>query len=614
MVAALLVVAGSAVLLVRGSDGGVTDGGSVTPGRRGAGAAVASAERPTADPGTEEIGDAVVAAAGGALDPRKVAVLPFRALGPDEEGRAFALGVHDDILTRLSKIRDLRVISRTSVMEYEDTPKNIREIASELGAAALVEGGVQRAGGQVRLNVQLIDARSDTHLWAETYDREWSLASLFTIQTEIAERVAVALQATLSAEERARLGERPTTDSAAYELFQRARRHLAEQELEAPSRLAAEALEAAVRLDPAFAEAFALLGYTHAGLYWFHFDHTPRRLRAAKAAIDSALSLDPELPDAHVALGYYWYWGHLDYRRALNTFEIAERAIPGDQHLLLGIASVKRRQGRMEEAVEYFRRAREVSPRDARPRRNLAETLALLRRFGESERELRATLDLRPESPTGYIWLAIFQLQRGALSEARAVLERARDLELSHPALVGQWVDLLRLERDFSAALSALERMADAPLRDDQFRYIPVELAAAEIHAAMGTRARAEDLFEAAAERLDREVETRPEDPRLHGALGLALAGLGRAEEAIGHGERAVELLPPEKEAWRGAYRLEELARIHATLGRARPAVELLERLLSMPGDLTRARLRLDPVWDPIRDDPRFRALARGES
>jgi len=525
MVAALLVVAGAGILLVRGSepDGpDASDAASAGPGP----ADLASGAGPS-------LSGPAASAAGHRLDPRKVAVLPFRALGSDEEGRAFALGVHDDILTRLSRVRDLRVISRTSVMEYENSPDNIREIAAELGAGAIVEGGVQRAGGQVRLNVQLIDARSDTHLWAETYDREWSLANLFAIQSEIAERVASALQATLSAEERARIESRPTDDVEAYELYQRARRHLVEQEVETPARLATEALVLATRRDPTFAEAFALLGYAHAGLHWFHFDRSPERLRAAKAAIDSALALDPELPEAHVAMGWYWYWGHLDYERALEEFGIAERSIPNDAELLLGIGSVKRRQGRTEEALEYFRRAEEMAPRDATPVRTVGETLRLLDRYEEAEARFRRHLRLRPESPSAYVRLTVLYQVRGDLAAARAILERARELGVSDPVLTGLTFDLRRLERDHDGALEVLRSVAGGAIRDGQFRYVPVELAAAEIHVEMGESARAEELFGAAVARLERELEARPDDERLHGALGLALAGLGRAGPAV---------------------------------------------------------------------------------
>ena len=603
ILASLLAVGGLLLALI----GPATDGAPAADGGRLAGAAPANGS----DSATPASLTSDVPAS--ELDPRKVAVLPFHTLSEDEEGAAFALGVHDDILTRLSKIRDLRVISRTSVMEYEDTPKNVREIASELGAGAVIEGGVQRAGGQVRLNVQLIDARTDEHLWAETYDREWSLSNLFAIQTEIAERVATALQATLSDSERARVGDRPTDDPEAYELFQRARRRFTEPN-ETSIRLAIEELRRATELDPAFAESFALLGYHHAAMYWFHFDRTAPRLAAAKAAIDSALALESDLAGGHVAMGYYWYWGHLAYDRALAQFAIAEEIVPHDTDLLIGIASVRRRQGRMPEAVEYFERAVEVAPRNPDSHRNLGETLFLLNRFDQAELHLRENLRLSSESPNSYVVLAQNYLARGRLDDAREVLDQAESLRIAAPEFTVPRIRLESYEGRPRAALKTLEQASEGTVRDDQFRYEPVELVAARLHQQLGEADRAREFFEAAAERLEREIDSHPDDVRRHGALGMALAGLGREAEAIDRGQRALEMLPPETEAWRGTYRLDELARIRAMLGQAGPATELLERLLSMPSDLKPPMLRLDPVWDPIRDDPRFRALAVQES
>jgi len=550
------------------------------------------------------------APASSVLDPHKIAVLPFRNLSGAEENEALALGVHDDLLTRLSRIHALKVISRTSVMEYRDTHKKIPEIAAELGVGTILEGGIQRAGSQVRINVQLIDARTDEHLWAETYDRGWAIDSLFAIQSEIAGRVAEALRATLTAGERASLASRPTTSAEAYELYARARDLSWRQDEERLAMRAIELARAAIAHDSTFASAWALLGMQHARIYWFSWDRTDGRLALARQAIDRALALDPDLAEAHVAMGYYEYWGHLAYDRALAEFGIAERSIPSDPDVASGIGYVRRRQGRMDDALTYLRLARELDPRRASTTRNIAETLQLMRRYDEAEVEYDRFLALEPADGFGRAFLSLLQLQRsGDVEAARAVLDRVGGLEASEGQSAGVKLQMEMMWRDYGAALRRLGESHDSIFNDDQFIYLPAELAYGEVYAAMGRREEAARHYDSARVRLERLSRVRPDDERVWSALGLAYAGLGRRADAVRAGRRGVELLPPEKEAWRGAYRLEDLARIYASVGETAEAVRALRELLSRPGELSIELLKIDPAWDPLREDPGFRAL-----
>jgi TolB-like protein/Tfp pilus assembly protein PilF len=543
------------------------------------------------------------------LDTHKIAVLPFRNATPgDAQSEMLALGVHDDLLTRLSRVRALRVVSRTSVMEYADTRKSIRDIALELGAGAILEGGVQRAGSQVRINVQLIDAASDEHLWAETYDRPWSLENLFAIQTEIAERVARSLEAALSADERASLADRPTLDEEAYHLYVQARDliHGTRGSTEAGARAAGGLAESAVARDSAFAEAWAILGYGHAGLYWFRFDESAGRLVQAKRAVERALALAPELPEAHAALGWYRYWAELDYEGAVRAFEAALRRDPSSADPLQGIASVRRRQGRMDEALDYFLRGRALDPRNANHISNTAQTLALMRRYAEADSAYDRMHELDPlaDSYGEHAWLHL--RWRGDASAASRVLDRAGRLGLESRHVLTR-LDLMA--RDPAAALRRLAG-ADSILHIDQFHLVPADLVRGRALSLLGDTAAARAAYAAAAALLERMLERSPEHERAWSALGLAYAGLGRKRDAIRAGLRGAELLPWAIDAWRGAHRLEELARVYAHTGEPDRALDILEVLLQRDTELSAALLRLDPGWDPLRGSQRFRQLA----
>ncbi|MFQ5890734.1 MAG: tetratricopeptide repeat protein [Gemmatimonadota bacterium] len=546
----------------------------------------------------------------GAAERPSIAVLPFANLSGDDETRPFTDGIHDDLLTQLSKIRELRVISRTSVQEYRTTTRNVRQIARELGVGHVLEGGVQRAGDQVRINVQLIDARADEHLWAERYNRTLTVANIFAIQSEIAQAIADALEARLTTEERESIAALPTENLEAYDFYLLGKDYLFGGYTEGELRGGEQTYARAVELDPEFALAWAELSVAHSLLYWFHHDRSAERARSALETAQRALELDPELPEGHRALAHYFYRIPLDYARALEEVGIAERAQPGSAEVHLLTGDILRRAGEVEKALERYLRGQELDPRSTAAAVSVGETLLLLRRYDEAAPWIRRAADLKPSSEIAHLWLTYLPVRADGDTKA-ALLAAQRGVELG--AIVqyrGLFPWLAYLDRDVERALASLAVSPD-PVWKGQFEYKPRALAYAEAYALAGDGPRARAYYDSARVALESLIASDPEDPRYHGALGIAYAGLGRAEEAIREGELAAELMPVEKEAWRGSFRLGQLARIYGMVGRPGEAIDILERLLSIPGDLSVAMLRLDPAWDPLRDDPRFQQLIR---
>ncbi|MDX1673217.1 MAG: tetratricopeptide repeat protein [Longimicrobiales bacterium] len=538
---------------------------------------------------------------------KSIAVLPFENLSPDEDDRYFADGVHDEILTHLARIGDLKVISRTSVMEYRDSPKNLREIAAELDVATVLEGTVRRAGDEVRITAQLIDATDDQHLWAETYERK--LSDIFAIQAEVAQRIARALAVELTAETQARIEGRPTDDMEAYDAYLRGEEYATRDITEDNIRLAIRMYERAVESDPEFALAWATMGQQHARLYWYHFDRSDSILGTAKRAIDRALALDPELPEAYLARGFYRYWAHLDYDGALRDFARASEGLPGEAQVSAAMAYVRRRQGRWEEAADLLREALELDPRSEGIIFQLAETLELLRKYDEAIHLFDHAITLAPDFRNAMIAKArVLARGRGNLESAWATLQPTFDMPTSEYSPVFYGVLIQRYGRDFSNALEILEG-AGEEVFETQFYYVPRTLVRASVLDLMARSEAALAAYDSARVLLERRLVDDPEDPRFHSALGLALAGMGLETEAIRAGERAMQILPVSQEAWRGGSLVIDHARILTRVGEAETAIDRLEQMLALPSELTPTALRLDPTWDPLREHPGFRAL-----
>ncbi|UCC84756.1 MAG: tetratricopeptide repeat protein [Gemmatimonadota bacterium] len=541
-----------------------------------------------------------------------VAVLPFANLSPDPENEFFAQGIHEDILSQLAKIGDLDVISRQSVLQYADTDKPTPRIAAELGVDAILEGSVRRAGDRVRVVTQLIDGRTDAHVWSETYDRELTVANVFEIQSEIAEHIASALQAEFTPEEKQRISSPPTANLEAYDYYLRGLEFFGRSSEEHDFRIAVEMFENATQLDSRFALAYARLSRTHSYMYWFFFDHSPERLQQAKDAVDRSLEIEPDLPEAHEALGFYYYMGHLDYERALQEFEIALGQQPGNVEVISGMGYVERRRGNFEVALTHLENAARLDPRDGSLQSEVGQTYALLRNYAEADAHYDRALALVPDDAEAYVLRALNYVDwEGDVFKAAAVLREAADRGLDtvdHPYLGYMWVLLETSVGQDEAALARLSSGSSAAFSTQHY-YVPKAMMAAEIYSRMNEPERARQHLDSAVALLEAAIQETPEDARLHSRLGIAYARQGRVEDAIDAGERAVELLPVSKEAWRGLHPIASLARILTITGRHDEAIDRLEYLLSMPAGISVARLRMGSEWDPLRSHPRFQAL-----
>ncbi|MBN2131735.1 MAG: protein kinase [Sedimentisphaerales bacterium] len=553
----------------------------------------------------------------------RLVVLPFENLGSAED-EYFAAGITDSITARLATIGGLTVISRQSAMQYKKSKKTAQQIAHELRVDYLLEGTVQREKpsdptSRVRIIPRLIKIADDSQVWAHIYDDDMS--GVFRLQSDMAERMAQALDITLLEPERRALQSRPTKNMEAYDYYLRGDEYHQRSSLENDFKIAISMYERAVELDPEFALAYARLAKVHAWIYWFYYDRSEQRLAKAKQAVDKALQLEPDLPEAHLALGLYYYWGHLDYGRALDEFAIVAKSLPNNSELPEYTGYVQRRQGKFEQALKNLKKASELNPRSNIIAREVAQTFLVLRKYSQAESYYERAILLRPDSPISYscmAWLYLFW--EGNTDKARAVVDRALQ-NITSPeqsSIVDLRTTLDVYDGNYQQGLDRLSlRSIDIDNQeyiDDQYRFIPKSLRYAEIYGYINNNEMAKTHYEAARNILEARIQEQPEDARLHTSLGIAYAGLGRREEAIREGKAGVDLLPVTKEAWRGLYRVEYLARIFVMIGEYNMAIDQIEFLLSVPGELSVPLLRLDPVWTPLRDHPRFKKLLEAEN
>jgi len=540
----------------------------------------------------------------------RIAVLPFVNLGPPEQ-EYFSAGMTEEITSRLASVRGLAVISRTSSGQYADTTKSVPQIAAELGIDYVLEGSVRWEGGpdggsRVRITPQLIRAVDDTHVWSRVYDRE--VSEVFDLQSNLATEVIEQVGGVLLDSEREGLAARPTGNLEAYQAYLRGLQVARDPaRIQRKDNLRAVALfERAVALDPDFALAYAELSLGHSLLYHFGHDPASERLEQARLAAERALELQPGLARAHLALGKYYYRGLRDYDRALEEYAIAERGLPNDSELQASIAYIRRRQGDMDRALAGLERARELDPRNALIHREIGLTLAMKRQYPSAEQILEQAISLAPDVADLYFvkaWTVL--LGRGDWAAARSVLRR-----FPGPPLDAHWIQLAILAGDPDEALARLASQPDEPWID-QVSVRPRSLLEAFAHEAAGETRQARASYEAARRTLEEDLELRPDDFRVHLALGLAHAGLAHKAEAIRHGKRGVALLPVSKDANAGPFLLVDLARIHAAVGEPDAALDLLERVLSIPAGhcLSVPLLEIDPRFGPLRGLPRYRSL-----
>jgi len=540
---------------------------------------------------------------------KSIAVLPFQNLSDEKENAYFADGMQDDILTNLSKIGDLKVISRMSVMTYRgDALRNAREIGKALGVATLLEGSVRRVGNRIRVNVQLINANNDEHIWAEDYDRD--LTDVFAIQTDLAQKIASALQAKLSPNEKARLDNRPTQDPDAYLLFVRAHDYTNKTDMFHDTSLKAEPLfEQAIKLDPNFALAFAGLSMVESWLY-HSSDPVPTRREKARLNADEALRLQPDLPEGHLALGFSYYYGDRDYERALAEFDIARRGLPNESQAYLAIGSIQRRQGKWTESTANLEKAGTLDPKNTSVLINLCYSYIALRNFETVDKILDRDIAASPQSfqaraLKGYMAV----LWKGDLSAAEKVFSSIPPE--TDPNGLTTWARawVLMLQRKFPEALQVLQQFRAETLFTNTTAPCPKAFVEGMIHLLQGEKTKAQPELEhgrVVSEKLLREA---PGDPARHAQHGLILATLGQKQEAIAEGKRAVELLPESQDALDGPQGTATLAQIYAWTGEFDEAFRLLDHLLVVPNGLTVPMLKLDPAWDPLRKDPRYQTL-----
>jgi len=541
--------------------------------------------------------------------PRMV-VLPFRNLGPLEE-EYFVDGITDEITARLAEISGLRVISRTSAALYKDRRTPLRQIGEELSVAYVLDGTIRTerspsGTGEVRVTPQLIRVADDVHLWADGYTIRLAPGEIFRVQADIAQRVAQALGVTLLELEQQGLNARPTDNLAAYDYYLRGNDYYGRGFNQQDMRIAVDMYQRAVTADSTFALAHARLGQTHVELYWFFYDRSARRLADARRAVDRALQLDRDLPEAHIALGYYHYWGRLDFDRALGEFRAARRLHHGNREALEAMAQVRRRQGRFQEAVDDLEQALALDPRSQRIALQLGQTWSLVGNAAQAERYYDRTLSVAPEFAEAYWNKARLLLNAGANSQkARAALQSA---PAADPSIIYYSTLVDVFEHRYEDALRRLASMA-AGAWEAQWHFIPASQLRAQISGLMGHEDQRRARFDSARALAEQRVRAQPDEANFHSALGIAYAGLGRKAAAIDEARRAVALLPLSRDAWRGLYRLEDLARVYVMVGEYDAALDTLERLLSLPGGRSIPFLKLDPTWDPLRNRPQFAAL-----
>jgi TolB-like protein/Flp pilus assembly protein TadD len=533
-----------------------------------------------------------------------IAVLPFENLNDEKEHTAFADDVQDDILTKLAKIADLKVISRTSVMEYRGK-RNVHQIGDALRVSHVLEGSARRNGDRIHLNAQLIDTRTDTHVWAEEYDRD--LNDLFAVQSEIAQKVAERLNAKVTAAEKLAIERKPTTDLVANALYVQAREvYFKENSMLEPVRL----LDEAVARDPHFVSAYCALAWMHLQIF-FWGDHTPARLELANAAVQNAVRLQPDAGEVHRALAMYAYWGFFDYDRARAELELARRKLPNDADVYWMTGLVDRRQGRWTEAIRNFDRAVELDPRNPIFLLEAARNYSILRRYSESSELLRRQIAVAPHN-----WgPPVFRAGQAFLQRAdvRPLRKALSALLGEHPEAANEFAeDLFHcaiVERDSVAVSRAIDCMPAEGLLADNIIKWPREFFAGVAARAFNDTVTAHASFTAARAIAQNIVRDKPENGHAWSLLGLIDAGLGRKEEAVREGRRACELVPMSKDAVIGLELITKLATIYAWTGQNDLALEQLAVSAQAPFGVHYGDLKLDPVWDPLRGDRRFEKI-----
>jgi TolB-like protein/Tfp pilus assembly protein PilF len=549
---------------------------------------------------------------------KSIAVLRFENLSEEKQNEYFADGVQDEILTDLSKIADLKVISRTSVMQYKSgLARNLRKIGEELGVSHVVEGSVQRAANKIRVNAQLIDARNDAHLWAQTYDRD--LADVFAIQSEIAKAIADQLQAKLSPNEKKAIEQPPTNDLAAFDLYSRAKSHLLRPSLSTTGdpdvRKAIELLDEAVKRDPSFFDAYCQLAFAHGQLYRvLGTDHTPARLALAEAAVQAATRLRPDAGETHLARAQYLYYGRRDYAGALAELESVRRALPNDPRLFELTGYILRRRGQQEEGLRNLQRAVELDPRNFFTLEQIALSYAFLGRYADAIAALDRALSIVPDKiDTRVVRAAAELFWKGDTQPLHQTIDSILAQGPSSIAsAAGDWFECALAERDAAAAERALVALGDNPCWIDNTIVLSRSFGEGLLARMTKDEARARTAFEAARTQQEKIVQAQPDYGPTLCVLSMIDAALGRKDLALEEGRRAIALMPVEKDVINGSRVIQYFAITAAWAGDKELALQQLETGLRAPVAslmLSYGALKLLPFWDPLRGNPRFEKI-----
>lgn len=535
-----------------------------------------------------------------------IAVLPFVDLSPQKDQEHLCDGMTSAIITKLSGLQGWKVMNTASVMRLKNTEKDVKQIGQELDVATILLGSVRKEADDLRVDVQLVNAENGFQLWSETYEQK--LERVFTIQSDVAQKIAQALKVKLTPEEKDRIQEKLTENTEAYDLYLRGNGYFNRSFTEKDFRIALQMYEKAVELDPIFTHAYSMLSIIHSRMYFYYYDRTEKCLIKAKEAAEKALQIKPESPEAQMALGYYYYFGHLEYEKALEQFETALKLQPDNIELLGAIGFVKRRQGKLEQALIYLKRAYDLDPLSARFARHIGLTYKSMNQFDQAENYYDRAIAISPDIPSPYsdkAWLYIYR--DGDIKKAKKILEDSSQKY----GFEFNWklAELDVLEGEYKDALDRLSR-ATSEFVDGQDKFITKAQRYAQIYGYINETELEQKYYEIARKISETRIQERPEDERFHAALGLVYAGQGRKEDAIREGVLATELLPVTKMTYgSGLERVRDLARIYVMVGEHESAIDQIEFLYSLPGTKSIHIFRLDPIWKPLWDSQRFKKI-----
>ncbi len=541
---------------------------------------------------------------------KTIAVLPFRNLSNDSTQLYFCEGFAAEILNNLQKVQSFTLRSRTSTDQYRNTQKSSTTIGNELNVNYLVEGIVGREGNELKIWVQLIDVKADKPTWSNDYTRE--MKQIFALQSEIAKEIASELKAVLTPEEIKKIDKKPTENSEAYNYYLQGNFYYLKNYVSGDNGTAIELYEKAIGLDPGFSLAYVGIAKCLLNQYWLYKDHSEDVLLKSKKAIDKAFEIDPALPDAHLALGIYYYYGYLEYQKALEQFEIVLKDQPKNSDVIYWSAHVHRRAGDWEMAKSCYVKAFELNPRSSQIAMNTGETLDLIRDYSEAEEFYNMSIMLQPDGDYPYLLLSREVLRRdGNTKKAREILENAarnNKYSVSDSMVIETNIFIDIYDGSYEEALKDIS-LFKYDVVQTQFYFRPKYLYDATIYGLMNMPELEHAYYDSARIFLESRIANMSNDQRLYGSLGIAYAGLGFDEKAINAGKKAVKLLPISKEAYRGVYPVEDLALIYVMVGEYDKAIEQIKYLLLIPGFLSTKILELDPRWAPLKNHPEFNKI-----